>query len=284
MLAIPVDLQSSGVDMSGRIEQAFHAAGAADSAAFIAYICAGDPTLESTVELAVALAEAGVDIIELGLPFSDPLADGVVNQAAAQRALEAGATTAGVFDAVRAIRRRNGVPLVLYTYLNPVYAFGFADFHAAASQAGLDGLLILDLPPDELARNAELAAGRGLDSIRLVAPTTPESRLPGIVAGGGGFIYYVSQTGVTGERSEVATSIDSGVAAIRRHTGLPVAVGFGISKPEHVRTVAAAADGVVVGSAIVRQIERHGADPRLPRLVADFVRPLAAAKSRAASV
>ncbi len=264
--------------MQERIDQSFEQARAENRANFIAYICAGDPSLEATREIALALEEAGVDILELGLPFSDPLADGVVNQAASQRALEAGATTEKVFAMIKDLRQKLTIPIVLYSYLNPIYIYGYQAFHQAAAEAGIDGLLVLDMPPDEEKRNAELAESSGLAHIRLVAPTTPEKRIAAIVAAGTGFIYYVSQMGVTGERAEVAASVEDAVTMIKRHTELPVAVGFGISKPQHVQQVAACADGVVVGSAIVRKIEEFGSDLDVASKVAGFVRPLARAK------
>ncbi len=266
--------------MQEKITESFAAAREDGRANFIAYICAGDPTLEATQEIALSLEAAGVDILELGLPFSDPLADGVVNQAAAQRALEAGATTAKVFAMIKELRRELTIPIVLYSYLNPIYIYGYDTFHQAAAGAGINGLLILDMPPDEESRNAELAESSGLAHIRLVAPTTPEERVARIVASGSGFIYYVSQLGVTGERAEVAASVSDAVTTIKKHTELPVAVGFGISRPEHVSEVAACADGVVVGSAIVRKIEEFGKDTDVAEKVGNFVRPLATATTR----
>lgn len=263
--------------MSKRIEEKFRQTGSENRAAFIAYLAAGDPTLEATRDFVLALERVGVDIVEIGLPFSDPLADGVVNQAAAQRALNAGATVHGVLDMISSIRQHSQIPIVLYTYLNPVFMYGYGKFHQAAAASGIDGLLILDLPPDEAARNAELADEAGLCHIRLVAPTTPERRVAAIVQSGSGFVYYVSREGVTGERAEIADTVADGVAMIKRHTSLPVAVGFGISKPEHVCQVAKHADGVVVGSAIVRQIEAVGSQAGAADAVAEFVRPLASA-------
>lgn len=263
-----------------RIDSKFQQLKAEGRAGFIAYICAGDPGLDATVELVCALEKAGVDIVELGIPFSDPLADGVVNQMASTRALEAGATLNGVLDCVRRIRERSEIPVVFYTYMNPVYRHGFDEFLRDAEAAGADGVLFLDLPPDEDAANPELQMHGPLKRIRLIAPTTPEPRMALLANGAGGFIYYVSRTGVTGERAEVAGDLAQQVAAIKRHTDLPVAVGFGISTPEHVRTVAAAADAVVVGSAIVKKIAEHGGDPALVEKVAAFVAPLAAAARR----
>jgi len=257
-----------------RLDQTFARLRQEKKAAFVAYLAAGDPTLEATLGLVLALAEAGVDIIELGLPFSDPLADGVVNQLAAQRALQSGTTTAGVLELVRRIRQHSQIPLVLFTYLNPVFTYGFARFHAEAAAAGADGVLLLDLPPDEAAANAELTDTHGLRQIRLIAPTTPPERMRQIGAQGEGFIYYVSREGVTGEQSELATNIAENVAIIKSGSGVPVCVGFGISTPEQAAAVARSADGVVVGSAIVKTIATHGATPDLAARVAAFVRPL----------
>jgi tryptophan synthase alpha chain len=224
-----------------------------------------------------------VDIVELGIPFSDPLADGATIQAASGRALDAGATVAGVLDAVREIRRSSEVPIVLFTYLNPVYVYGFDRFHADAAAAGADGLLILDLPPDEAARNAELMKSHGLLSIRLIAPTTPPERMELIAKSAEGFIYYVSREGVTGEQTNLSADIAAQVAEIKKHTSLPVAVGFGISTPEQAAEVAKESDAVVVGSAIVRRIGEHGKSAELVQKVAQFVTPIAAAVKKAAA-
>lgn len=248
----------------------------------MAYLAAGDPDLPRTAELVRALARAGTDVVELGVPFSDPLADGVVNQLAAARALAAGTTVRGVLDLVRGLRAAGEeVPVVLYTYLNPVYAFGFGRFLDAAAVAGVDGLLPLDLPPDEQARNGELArasAAAGVRFIRLLAPTTPPERVRAIAAAGEGFLYYVSREGVTGERAELSGSLAERLALIRAATDLPVAVGFGISTPEQARAAAGAgADAVVVGSAIVRRIGEWGDEPDLAARVEAFVRPMSEA-------
>ncbi len=260
-----------------RIDEKFTTLRAAGKKALIAYISAGDPHLAATRALAIAFEKAGVDILELGVPFSDPLADGVVNQLAAARALASGTTVHGVLDCVREIRRESQLPIVLYTYVNPIYRYGFAAFHRDAEAAGVDGLLILDLPPEEDARNVELRETSGLKRIRLIAPTTPPARIAALTKDASGFIYYVSREGVTGERAEVADTMAGRVAEIRATTSLPIAVGFGISNPEHVRQVAACADGVVVGSAIVKQIAAAGDSPDLTQRLADFVRPLAEA-------
>jgi tryptophan synthase alpha chain len=263
--------------MPNRIDTTFASLRARGQKALVAYICAGDPHLEATRDLAFALEAAGVDILELGVPFSDPLADGVVNQMAAIRALEAHTTARGVLQTVAEIRKRSAMPIVLYTYMNPIYRYGFADFHRDAEAAGVDGLLILDLPPDEDAQNAELSETTGLKRIRLIAPTTPEKRIAQLTAGASGFIYYVSREGVTGERAEVASSLPERVAAIRSTTELPIAVGFGIGSPDQVRQVAAHADAVVVGSAIVKRIAEWGQESDLASRVGEFVKPLATA-------
>jgi tryptophan synthase alpha chain len=262
---------------TNRIDRCFADLRARAEKAFIAYIGAGDPTLSRTVDLALALEAAGTDILELGVPFSDPLADGIVNQLAAQRALEAGATVPGVVDAVRAIRRSSEMPIVLYTYLNPIVQFGLTEFYRAAEDAGVDGLLILDLPPDE---DVEERHGP-IAHIRLIAPTTQSKRLAQICARGEGFIYYVSREGVTGAQASIAASIGERIAEIRACTQLPIAVGFGVSNPEQVAAVAQHADGVVVGSAIVNQIATHSDDDRLPEAIRAFVEPLARATKAA---
>jgi tryptophan synthase alpha chain len=254
--------------MPNRIDHCFAALRARNEKAFIAYICAGDPSLARTVDLALALEKAGTDLLELGVPFSDPLADGLVNQLAAQRALEAGATVSGVLDCVRQIRTQSQIPIVLYTYLNPIFQFGLERFHEQAGQAGVDGLLILDLPPEED------QPADGPVHVRLIAPTTPAARIAQICARAAGFIYYVSREGVTGVQTSVASSIAEQVAQIRAQTDLPIAVGFGISTAEQAGEVAKSADAIVVGSAIVKRIAELGDNPDMPGEVAAFVRPL----------
>jgi tryptophan synthase alpha chain len=244
---------------------------------FIVYIGAGDPSLEMTRRLALAFDNNGVDILELGVPFSDPLADGPVNQLAAQRGLESGATPAKVLQTVAAIRRESQIPIVLYIYFNLIHRRGLEPFVRAAAEAGVDGLLALDLPPEESENYQALMARAGLAAIYLVAPTTPESRIELIVRRGTGFIYCVSREGVTGMQQNVSQSIGEMVAKIRAHTDLPVAVGFGISTPEQARLVAEKADAVVVGSAVVNQIAQHGREADLPERVSRFVAVLAQA-------
>jgi tryptophan synthase alpha chain len=261
--------------MANRIETAFQRLHAEKRKGFIPYICAGDPSLSKTVDLSLALAQAGSDVLELGLPFSDPLADGIVNQLAAQRALAAGATVRGVLDCVRNIRKKSEIPIVLYTYANPMFQFGLEGFHAEAASAGVDGLLILDLPPEE-----DIDPGStNLIHIRLVAPTTPPERIVEIVKNARGFLYYVSREGVTGAREKIASSLGEKVAQLRQLSALPIAVGFGISNPEQAREVAQHADAVVVGSAIVSEIA-HGGGTDLVERVISTVKPLIDAVSR----
>ncbi len=256
--------------MANRIDACFARLRSERRKAFIPYICAGDPSLSKTVDISLALEKAGSDILELGLPFSDPLADGIVNQLAAQRALAAGATARGVLDCVREIRKRSEIPIVLYTYMNPIFQFGVERFHVEAEGVGVDGLLILDLPPEEdIDRSSS-----NLIHVRLIAPTTPAERIVQIVKGARGFLYYVSREGVTGARQEVASSLIEKIAELRHLSTLPIAVGFGISNPEQAREVAQHADAVVVGSAIVSKIGEHGAEADLVGRIVGFVKPL----------
>jgi len=242
---------------------------------FIVYIGAGDPDLEATRKLALAFDQAGVDVLELGVPFSDPLADGLVNQLAAQRGLESGATPPKVLKTMAAIRRDSQIPIVLYIYFNLIHRVGLERFIKAAAKAGVDGLLVLDLPPEEGSRYESLMRQAGLCHIYLVAPTTPEDRIEFIVKRGAGFIYYISREGVTGMQTSVASNLASQVAKIRAHTDLPVAVGFGISNPKQAKLVASSSDAVVVGSAVVNQIAVHGKSKDLVKRVGEFVKSLA---------
>lgn len=258
--------------MPDRLAQTFSALRQANQKAFIAYVAAGDPEFGKSLEIMAALAAAGADIIELGLPFSDPLADGIVNQMAADRALKSGMTTAKSLDLVREFRKSHETPIVLFTYLNPVFTYGYEKFHRDAEAAGVDGILLLDLPPDEAAKNPDLAAGTGLKHIRLIAPTSPAERVALLAASAEGFIYALSRTGVTGAHGAPSANIAAQVAAIKQHASVPVCVGFGISTPEQAAEVARAADGVIVGSAIVKQVELHPDAPAAA--VRDFTMPL----------
>jgi tryptophan synthase alpha chain len=244
-------------------------------AAFVAYLCAGDPDFATSLELCRTALASGVDVLELGVPFSDPLADGLTNQLAAQRALEGGMTGARVLELVREIRRFSQVPIVFYTYYNLVFAHGVEPYVRAAKEAGVDAMLTLDLPPEEAGELLAACRQQGLQTVFIVAPTTPDARLPKICSAASGFIYYVSREGVTGARSDLAANIPQAVARIRAHTTLPIVVGFGISSREQVREVARAADGVVVGSALVNVIksglnDRAAIAARLGAVTADL--------------
>ena len=263
--------------MSERIERLFVRCREEKRAAFIPYICAGDPKFARTVEIALALEKTGADLLELGVPFSDPLADGIVNQLAAQRALEAGATVSGVLKCVCEIRSTSEIPIVLYTYLNPLLRYGLDVFERDAADAGVDGLLILDLPPEEDPNDSRGNKNENLLRIRLIAPTTPAARIAAIAAAARGFIYYVSREGVTGARDSIAESLKQKLTIIRQRTRLPIAVGFGISNPEQAATVARMADAVVVGSAIVDLIGKVVDREDLADRVGKFVSPIVSA-------
>jgi tryptophan synthase alpha chain len=241
---------------------------------FIVYIGSGDPSLEATRQLALAFDRIGVDVLELGVPFSDPLADGPVNQMAAQRGLESGTTPAKVLETVANIRKQSQIPIVLYIYFNLLHRHGLEKFISDAAHAGVDGLLALDLPPEESENYESLMAKAGLCVIYLVAPTTPDNRIELIVKRGTGFVYCVSREGVTGMQKKVSEGIAGMTARIRAHTSLPIAVGFGISTPDQAKAVAAEAEAVVVGSAIVNQIARHGKNADLVDQVARFTASL----------
>jgi tryptophan synthase alpha chain len=241
---------------------------------FVVYIGAGDPNLEATRQLGLAFDKIGVDVLELGVPFSDPLADGLVNQLAAQRGLESGTTPLKVLQTVAALRKESNIPIVFYIYYNLIHHFGMKKFIQTAAEMGVDGFLVLDLPPEESGNYESQMAEAGLCVIYLIAPTTPDDRIELIVKRGTGFIYYVSREGVTGMQQKVSDTISSMTAKIRAHTSLPIAVGFGISNPEQARTVGANAEAIVVGSAVVNQIATHGQDPDLVQKVMNFTEPL----------
>jgi len=245
--------------------------------ALITYLTAGDPDLETSERVVHALVEAGVDLLEIGFPFSDPMADGPTIQAAAERALAAGTTLPGVLEMVARVRLHTNVPIVLMGYYNPVFRYGAAAFARDAARAGVDGLLLVDLPPEEAGELHPHLQAAGIDLITLLAPTTPEARLARLARQGEGFLYYVSMTGVTGSQKVDAAAIAAAVAGVRRESPVPVAVGFGVTTPEDARAVAAFADAVVVGSALVQVIAAHGRSPHLLREVQTLARALKAA-------
>lgn len=245
-------------------------------AAFIPFLMAGDPDLDTTAEFLQALAAGGADLIELGVPFSDPIADGPVNQRAAVRALDSGTKLSGILQLVARHRDRLGIPIVLFTYFNPVRSRGIEHFAEQAAASGVDGVLCVDLPPEEGQRELVPALrAQGVDSIFLLAPTSTRERVSKVAEASTGFVYYVSRTGVTGERAALAGDLVRDVKRLRKRLDQPLAVGFGISTPQQVEAVGEITDGVVVGSALVRLVEENLGDPKLPGLLEERVRWLA---------
>jgi tryptophan synthase alpha chain len=257
-----------------RISAAFKNLKRKGKKAFIAYICGGDPTLEATKELVFSLEKNGVDIIELGVPFSDPLADGVVNQRASERALKNNVSLADILHLTKEIRQKSEIPIVLFTYINPILRFGIPEFAKKAAESGVDGVLALDYPPEEWGNYKKTMDSAGIDTITLIAPTSTKERIKLITDLASGFIYYVSRTGVTGERESVQENVEPMVKKIKTFTDVPIAVGFGISTPEQVEQVSRFADGIVVGSAIVRRIEEYGNRSDLVGKVSEFTSQL----------
>lgn len=227
--------------------------------AFVAFITAGDPNLDKTAEYILEMERAGADLIEIGIPFSDPIAEGVVIQEADLRALQSGTTTDGIFDMVEKLRRKTDMPLVFMGYLNPVFHYGYERFFARCKECGISGIIIPDLPYEEKGECEEIAAKYGVDVISMIAPTSA-ARIRAIASEAKGFLYVVSSMGVTGIRSEIKTDLASILVAVREASDIPAAVGFGINTPEQAAKVAQIADGVIVGSAIVKIIARYGSE------------------------
>jgi tryptophan synthase alpha chain len=261
--------------MASAISNAFEQLRLRNRKAFIPFITAGDPDLETTVRLVPELERAGAAVVELGIPFSDPVADGPTIQRSSERALRHGCRLADYLKAVRTIRGKTAVPVVLFSYFNPILQYGVERLARDARAAGVDGILATDLTPEESADYRACLGRQGLDTIFLVAPTSSEERIRRIVECCRGFVYVVSRTGVTGARDSLSDALVPTLRAVRACTALPVAAGFGISRPEQVRAVWAQADGAVVGSAIVAEIEKHAGAPDLVERVADFCRRLA---------
>ncbi|WP_333824929.1 tryptophan synthase subunit alpha [Pinisolibacter sp.] len=271
-----------------RISRRFAECAAAGRPALVTFVMAGDPDLETSLAVAKTLAASGADVIELGMPFSDPMADGPAIQAAGQRALKGGQTMARTLDLVRRFRESDATtPIVLMGYYNPIYVRGSEAFVAEAKDAGVDGLIIVDLPPEADDELCLPALGAGLNFIRLATPTTDDRRLPAVLANTSGFVYYVSITGITGSAAPDATKVAEAVGRIKRHTGLPVAVGFGVRDAATAREIGRNADGVVVGSALVAAIAASlDADgrataktvPAIGTLVADLASGVRAAR------
>src|SRR3984957_8601098 len=241
---------------TGRIARRFADLARRGEMGIVAYLTAGDPSLDATEKIVLAAAEAGADLIELGVPFSDPVADGPTIQRASERALRGGATLAGVIDLVRRVRSASDVPLILFSYFNPILQMGVEKFADAASAAGADGVLATDLTPEEAGEYRQALQARGLDTIFLAAPTSTDDRLEIIAGCSSGFLYLISRTGVTGERDSMPEDLPALARRVRRATKLPLAVGFGISLPEHVAVLGGIADAAVVGSALMAEIEK----------------------------
>lgn len=242
--------------------------------ALIPFVTAGDPNIDVTYALVLEINKRGADIIELGMPFSDPLADGPTIQSASQRALKQGVNLESIFSLVEKLRLKTQVPIVLMGYYNPIYHFGLGRFAKKASKVGVDGVIIADLPPEEAMTWKELAGAFGLYTIFLIAPTSPAERIKRIIDLSEGFIYYVSVTGVTGARDRLPPDLLACLKLIKKYTNKPVAVGFGVSTPEHVRFLRPHVDGIVVGSALIKVVERHIGDDNLIPAVGDFISSL----------
>jgi len=264
----------------GRIRRTFNALRKKNSKALVVYLTAGDPSLAKTEEMIPALDRAGVDILEIGVPFSDPTADGPIIQAAAQRALKGGATLEGILDMIARIRKASDIPVVLFGYYNPIFAYGNERFSRRAKEAGVDGILVVDLPPEESGELRQFTDREGLDFISLIAPTTGDERIKGIARKASGFLYYISLTGVTGTAKPEVSRIRQDMERIRKISALPVAVGFGISTPEQAREIAPLADGIVVGSAFVKLIGENSGKSDLLETVSSFARDIKAALSQ----
>ena len=263
---------------STRISQRFAALRERGELGVVAYITAGDPSLDATLKFVIALAQAGADVIELGIPFSDPLADGPVIQRASERALRAGTTLAGVLELVRRIRQSNSaaseIPIVLFGYYNPMFQMGIEKFAATASGAGADGVLATDLTPEESTDYRRILAAHNLDTVFLAAPTSTDDRIDKISAATSGFLYLISRTGVTGAKDSLPDDLPSLIRRVRSHTSLPLAVGFGISLPGHVSVLGGLADAAVVGSALVSEIEKAQSVDAAAQALGEKVRSL----------
>jgi tryptophan synthase alpha chain len=260
--------------VTSRLDRTFARLRSRKGKALIAYVMAGDPTLQDTERLVLELEQAGADVIELGVPFSDPIADGPVIQQAAERALRSGTSLRKILPMVKALRNRTQIPLVLMAYYNTIHAFGPERFCQEAADAGVDGLIVPDMPPDEAGPLEEPAAACGLQLIFLVAPTSTAERRSYVVRRSRGFVYYVSLTGITGAKISNLAEVRANVEKIRKVSPIPVAVGFGVATPEDAAKVAAIADGVIVGSAIVKQIGAHQQNSGMVAQVGSFVKSL----------
>lgn len=261
-------------ESSSRIAKRFAALAAAGELGLVAYITAGDPSLAATEKIVLAAAAAGADVIELGVPFSDPVADGPTIQRASERSLRQGTTLAGVLELVRRIRAHSDVPLIIFSYFNPILQMGLESFATSAKAAGADGVLVTDLTPEEAAEYRAAMHGRGLDTIFLAAPTSTDARLAQIAAASSGFLYLVSRMGVTGAREALPPELPALVRRVRKFTSLPIAVGFGISLPTHVSVLGGISDAAVVGSALMADVEAAATPEAAANAVAERIRAL----------
>jgi tryptophan synthase alpha chain len=267
-----------------RIEQRFSALRAKKEKALICFLTAGDPNLEKTREIILGMEKAGVDCVEIGVPFSDPTADGPIIQAASQRALRNGATLAGILEMIAALRKTSEIPIVLFGYYNPILSYGTERFAARAKQAGVDGILVVDLPFEEAPELRKYTDPQGIDFISLIAPTTSTERVRQIARHATGFLYYISVTGVTGTAKPRIEEVRKDVERIRKVAALPLAIGFGISTPQQVAEIAPYADGIVVGSALVKLIEENSNREDLVLVVSQYAREMKEATAASSSL
>jgi tryptophan synthase alpha chain len=279
----PASQSATETQRAGRIARRFRKLAEVSELALVAYITAGDPSLAATEKIVLAAAEAGADVIELGVPFSDPVADGPTIQRASERALRSGTTLAGVIELVGSVRARSDVPIVLFTYFNPILQMGLEKFAAAAAGAGADGVLTTDLTPEEAEEYRATLQAHGLDTIFLAAPTSTEARLALIAHASSGFLYLISRAGVTGAREALPPDLPALVRRTRKFTSLPIAVGFGISLPTHVTVLGGIADAAVVGSALMSEIEKAPTAEAAAAAVGERIRVLKSAARRGVS-
>lgn len=258
----------------GRIQQKFNDLKKRGDKALVAYLTAGDPDLKTTMALITALDEAGVDVLEIGVPFSDPTADGPTIQAASQRSLQKGTTLSAIFHMLETVRKFTEIPIVLFGYYNPIFIYGTERFAKQAKKSGVDGILVVDLPPEESQELRQYTDRADIDFISLIAPTTSSERIGKISQKATGFLYYVSITGVTGTQKPVVSDIKKEMNRIRKQTTMPVVVGFGISTPEQAAEIALHAEGVVIGSAFVRLIEEKGNTNNLVNIISSYAKDI----------
>lgn len=263
--------------MKGRIEEKFIDLGRKNKKALVAYLTAGDPDLETTCHLILGLASSAVDVLEIGVPFSDPTADGPIIQAASQRALRKGVTLPAILDMIESVRRVSDIPIVLFGYYNPIFAFGNREFAKRAKKAGVDGILVVDLPYEESKELRQYTDREGLDFIALIAPTTDDERIRKITNHATGFLYYISLTGVTGTQKPNPEDIRKDAERIRKLTTLPMVIGFGISTPAQAAEISAYGDGIVIGSAFVKLVEENTGKPDLVTVVLSYAKDIKAA-------